>query len=202
VRWHKLCKVEKSAPYIIPLSCLSLCQKLSKLVTKLWRKQFWLFFTETRCTCLGLDCGKYFLSNMSRPETFGITLIYSCNLYASCKNDTHNTLSVEINFASKRTWGKESLDERRTFSGLRSQCTMERGLAWRYCSARRICKHDAHQPTTNDKYCSLQGGPIKSQRFNYHTSIWRQTNCKTPHTYTDWTTVISAIINAQFTVLI
>jgi len=38
----------------------------------------------------------------------------------------------------QQTWGNESLDDSSTFSGFRSQCTMHRGLACKYCSALSI----------------------------------------------------------------
>jgi len=43
-----------------------------------------------------------------------------------------------------KTCGNESLDDRRTFSGFRSQCTIERGFVCKYCSAFSICKHNPH----------------------------------------------------------
>jgi len=80
---------------------------------------------------------------------------FTCQLQ---RNATHS------NFIH-RTWGNESLDERRTFSGFRSQCTIERGFACKYCSARRICTRDAQSHTRYSVTSAVYAASSTSSSF-------------------------------------
>jgi len=65
VDWHKLSEMENEPTWhnivVLAVNLLEIIE-VSKYLTKLWQKQFWLFFSETRCNIIisrGLNLSRW-----------------------------------------------------------------------------------------------------------------------------------------------